>query len=390
MGPTSDSTFPIAQRYILYGAGYLFSQCSEQIVQMLGGPPAHVIDSGRSARGEALGDQACLDPRALFGLPRELPVVIGTRNHLEIASKLMALGFQNVYIVQYEPAAFRAEKIIPYRRLTLSDEVSLPALSLARRTALITGSTRGVGLEIAVALSGLGADIVMHGRSTVSVRDGLRKFAERTGKVCSGYAADFSLPHGAEQLESQLNQDNIQVDVLYNNAGISMETTGGHLATDLSSYDACMNVNFKSAVALTSRILPRMIVNRFGRIIFLTSSLRRRIERIAYVCSKSAVVSYAGEIANAVDGFDIRVSTLDPGWVSSDMGGPKAPAATSSVIPGALIGALDLPLRNNIWVTAQDYSGLSLSDALDKAFIDEFCKITSINRNGETYEKKNG
>jgi short-subunit dehydrogenase len=372
MGPKFNNRVPIAQPYVLYGAGSLFSQCSEQIVQMLGGPPAHVIDAGRAARGETVQAKVCQGPGALHGLPRELPVVIGTRNHLEIAGKLMAMGFQNLYMVQYEPAAVRAEKIIPYQRPTSTDAVTLESLSLAGRLALITGSTRGIGLEIAVALSGLGADIRLHGRTAESVQDGLRKFSERTGKSGKGYVADFSSLDGTDRLEAQLNQEGIPVDILYNNAGISMETTGGHLATEFSSYDDCLRVNFRSTVALTSRILPQMMANGFGRVVFLTSSLRHQADRIAYVCSKSAVVSYASEIASAIADSDIRISTVDPGWVSSDMGGPLAPAATSSVIPGALIGALPLPFRNNIWVTAQDYAGLSLSEAVDKACIDGF------------------
>ena len=133
-------------------------------------------------------------------------------------------------------------------------------------------------------------------------------------------------------------------------------------------------VNFTAVVGLTSLLMPKMLERNYGRIVFLTSMARRQPDQIAYICSKAAITCFASEIAHFSHDTGLRVSTLDPGWVRSDMGGESATRAVYSVIPGALIGALALPIENGIWVTAQDYAGLTDGQLMKKIYIDGYLK----------------
>jgi NAD(P)-dependent dehydrogenase (short-subunit alcohol dehydrogenase family) len=115
-----------------------------------------------------------------------------------------------------------------------------------------------------------------------------------------------------------------------------------------------------------------MLERGFGRIVFLTSMIRGEPDRIAYICSKAAAISYAYELAKQTQFTGVHVSLLDPGWVRSDMGGESATSELDSVIPGALVGALALPIQNGIWVSAQDYSELTDAKLVKKLIIDKF------------------
>jgi short-subunit dehydrogenase len=225
-----------------------------------------------------------------------------------------------------------------------------------------------------VALALRGVRVILHGRTGGSLKEGLGRFEERTSLKTDGVVADFIQHDAPEILCRHLLVKNIKVDVLYNNAGISPPTNYGAPDAHGNSFDDCMMVNFRAVVGLTSRLLPRMLESGYGRIVFITSMARGQPDRIAYICSKAALTSYAYELVDQMQSTTVRVSTLDPGWVRSDMGGEFAISDLDSVIPGALVGALSLPIQNGIWVSAQDYSDLSDDQLIKKTYIDGFLK----------------
>jgi 3-oxoacyl-[acyl-carrier protein] reductase len=358
---------------VFYGAGSLYHECAEQLHQLIGNLTALIVDQKFLDTNEvSINGIPCRGPEVLSGLSRSTLIVICTRNHLAIADDLGAKGFSNIKYAQFELSSVRVKRVLDYPKKVKALESH--AVAFSNRTALITGSTRGIGLEIAVALALRGVRVILHGRTEGSLKDGLRRFEERTSLKTDGVVADLSQHDGPEILCRHLLMKNIKVDILYNNAGISPPSTYGAVDAYEKSFDKCMMVNFRAVVVLTSRLLPRMLESGYGRIIFLTSMASGQPDRIAYICSKSALTSYASELAHLTDGTAVRVSTLDPGWVRSDMGGELATNDLGSVIPGALVGALSLPIENGIWVSAQDYSGLSDDQLIKKIYIDGFLK----------------
>jgi NAD(P)-dependent dehydrogenase (short-subunit alcohol dehydrogenase family) len=112
-----------------------------------------------------------------------------------------------------------------------------------------------------------------------------------------------------------------------------------------------------------------MIQRGFGRVIHLSSSIQHRPSEMAYACSKAALDKFVHDLAPTLSGTGVILSMLDPGWTSTDMGGPEAPHIPDSVLPGALLGAMMKGDFNSEWFHAQDYAGMSLESALGKASI---------------------
>jgi len=358
---------------VFYGAGSLYRECAEQLHQLIGNFTALIVDQKYlNTRDVFVNGIPCRGPEVLSDLSRSTLIVICTRNHLTIADELGAKGFFNIKYAQFELSSVRVKQVLDYPKTI--NAFGLHEVAFGETTALITGSTRGIGLEIAVALALRGVKVILHGRTEDSVKEGLRHFEERTSLKTDGVVADFSQIDAPEMICSYLLEKNLNIDILYNNAGISPPTNYGTPAPHWNSFDECMKVNFRAVVGLTSRLLPRMLESGYGRIVFLTSMARGQPDRIAYICSKAAVTSYANELADQMQSTTVRVSSLDPGWVRSDMGGEFAMSDLGSVIPGSLVGALSLTIQNGIWVSAQDYSGLRDDQLIKKLYIDGFLK----------------
>jgi short-subunit dehydrogenase len=358
---------------VFYGAGSLYRECAEQLHQLTGNLKALIVDKKfLNTNDVSINGIPCRGPEVLTGLSRSTLIVICTRNHLGIADDLGAKGFINIKYAQFELSSLRVKRVLDYPKNTSA--FGSHEVAFGDRTALITGSTRGIGLEIAVALALRGVRVILHGRTESSLKEGLRCFEERTSSKTDGVVADFNRHDAPEILYHYLLVKNISIDILYNNAGISPPTSYGAPGAHVNSFDECIMVNFRAVVGLTSRVLPKMLEGGYGRIVFLTTMAKMESGRIAYICSKAALASYAYELAHLTEGTAVRVSTLDPGWVRSTMGGEFATNHLGSVIPGALVGALSLPIENGIWVSAQDYSGLSDDQLIKKIYIDGFLK----------------
>jgi NAD(P)-dependent dehydrogenase (short-subunit alcohol dehydrogenase family) len=110
-----------------------------------------------------------------------------------------------------------------------------------------------------------------------------------------------------------------------------------------------------------------MLERGWGRIINLTSGIADQPEQTAYAVSKAAVDKFVRDFAPKLRGTGVQMNLLDPGWLRTDLGGPNAPGDPASVLPGALVPALLDNGESGRFFRAQDYAGLSLDVALQKA-----------------------
>ena len=122
-----------------------------------------------------------------------------------------------------------------------------------------------------------------------------------------------------------------------------------------------------SLARICHRLAPPMLARRWGRVVNLTSGIAEQPELSAYSISKAAVDKLVRDFVPRLAGSGVQMNLLDPGWLRTDLGGPKAPNDPSSVIPGALVPALLDDGESGRFFRAQDYAGLSLSQALEKA-----------------------
>ena len=183
---------------------------------------------------------------------------------------------------------------------------------LANKTALVTGSTSGIGLGIAKALARQGANIVLNGFGDV---EGPKAEIAALGVRVAYHGADMSKPEEIEAMMAFAAAEFGQVDILVNNAGIQ------HVARiedfPVARWDAIIAINLTSAFHATRLALPAMQAANWGRIINVASvhGLVGSAEKSAYVAAKHGVVGLTKVTAleNATTG--VTCNAICPGWV---------------------------------------------------------------------------
>ena len=183
---------------------------------------------------------------------------------------------------------------------------------LARKTALVTGSTSGIGLGIAKALARQGADIILNGFGDV---DGPKAELAALGVKVGYHGADMSKPADIEAMMAYAAAEFGQVDILVNNAGIQ------HVARienfPVERWDAVIAINLTSAFHTTRLALPAMREANWGRIINIASvhGLVASAEKSAYVAAKHGIVGLTKVTALETATTGVTCNAICPGWV---------------------------------------------------------------------------
>lgn len=183
---------------------------------------------------------------------------------------------------------------------------------LTGKTALVTGSTSGIGLGIAKALAAQGANIVLNGFGDV---DGAKAEVVALGVKVAYHGADMSKPDDIEAMMVFAAEHFGQVDILVNNAGIQHVARVENFPPE--RWDAIIAINMSSAFHATRLALPAMQAAGWGRIINVASvhGLVASAEKSAYVAAKHGVVGLTKVTAleNATTG--VTCNAICPGWV---------------------------------------------------------------------------
>ena len=183
---------------------------------------------------------------------------------------------------------------------------------LKNKTALVTGSTSGIGLGIAKALARQGANIMLNGFGDV---EGARAEVSALGVAVDYHGADMSKPAEIEDMMKAAAARFGQVDVLVNNAGIQ------HLSPvedfPVERWDAIIAINLSSAFHTTQLALPAMKAANWGRIINLASvhGLVASAQKSAYVAAKHGLVGLTKVTALETATTGVTCNAICPGWV---------------------------------------------------------------------------
>jgi gluconate 5-dehydrogenase len=214
---------------------------------------------------------------------------------------------------------------------------------LRGRVALVTGGSRGLGLQVAEALGEAGASVVLSARKQSELDAACAILAARgiAVRAISGDAAD---PTEIERICATVLAEHERVDILFNNAG----ATWGAPAEDhpLDAWDKVMNVNVR-AVFLFSQYIARhsMIPRRHGRIVMMASvtGFRGNLaghDTVAYNTSKAAVINMARALAGEWGEYGITVNALAPGWFPSRMTAATLAAKGEDMVTRVPLGRL--------------------------------------------------
>ena len=210
------------------------------------------------------------------------------------------------------------------------------------KTALITGSARGIGRAIAERLASEGARII--------ISDVLEDVAQNTVKEfkAKGYdavaiKADVSSLADASRLIDEAIKQYETLDIVVNNAGITRDTL--MLRMKEADWDAVLNVNLKGAFLVTQAASKVMIKQRSGRIVNISSVVGRmgNAGQTNYAASKAGLIGLTKAAAKELASRGITVNAIAPGFIKSEMTDKMPEAARERLSGGIPLGRLGLP-----------------------------------------------
>ena len=220
------------------------------------------------------------------------------------------------------------------------------------RVALVTGATRGIGLEVARGLLSAGLRVLVAGRDldtaaavTEELLEDLRADGSAGADASSWRARpvhlDVADPAGIDRLARDLAAEGTDVDVLVNNAGVCWSE--GPLAIAESAFAEQMATNAFGPWLLMRAFVPGMVARGHGRVVNVSSgsgSFGEGLDLGSYSVSKAVLNALTVTVAREVPpGVDVAVTAVCPGWVSTDMGGPDAPVPVAEAAAGVVRAA---------------------------------------------------
>jgi NAD(P)-dependent dehydrogenase (short-subunit alcohol dehydrogenase family) len=239
--------------------------------------------------------------------------------------------------------------------------------NLAGKTALVTGSGRGMGLAIALTLARRGANIVINDLSEDLVSAGMSEIEPLTSAI--GVAADVT---DLEQVNSMVGAATSRfggVDIAVNNAGILRPTP----FVDISEreWTAVMDVTVHGTFLVSQAVLRGMIDRKWGRIINISSTAGKSVSTIGgahYTTAKTAVLGLTRAVAKEVAADGVTVNAICPGLFDTDMTRTTIPADTAAAYAASFpIPRLGLPseVADLVAFLASDQAAYITGAALD-------------------------
>jgi len=188
-------------------------------------------------------------------------------------------------------------------------------IDLSGRVALVTGSTRGIGLEIARTLHSSGARVGIVGRDI----ERARAIAGEIGDGAIGFACDVSDPAQVGAMVADVEEAFGSLDILVNNAGLTRDNL--IMRMNPEDWDTVMNTNLKGAFLFTKGFARSFLKQRSGRMINVASivGLTGNAGQSNYAASKAALIGFTKSIARELAPRGITVNAIAPGFIETDM-----------------------------------------------------------------------
>ena len=187
--------------------------------------------------------------------------------------------------------------------------------SFKNKTVFLTGATGGIGKEIALKMSSLGARVIITGTNKEKLQDLSNQLPNENDYVVS----NLNNIKNIEDLSNQLIEKEFSIDILINNAGITKDNLFLRMKED--EWTSVLNINLHSTVLLTQKIIKGMIKRKFGRILFITSIIGHSGNpgQSNYSASKAGLTAFSKSIAAEVASRGITVNCIAPGFIKTPM-----------------------------------------------------------------------
>lgn len=192
---------------------------------------------------------------------------------------------------------------------------------LEGKTALITGAARGIGKGIAIEYAKAGANVAFTDLNIDENAEATVKELEAFGVKAKGYASDASKFEETQEVVDAIVKEFGKVDILINNAGITMDTLLMRMTEQ--QWDTVINVNLKSVFNFTKAIQRYMLKQRSGSIINMSSvvGVSGNAGQSNYSASKAGMIGFTKSIAKELGSRGIRCNAIAPGFIITEMTG---------------------------------------------------------------------
>ncbi len=208
-----------------------------------------------------------------------------------------------------------------------------------KKIAVVTGANRGMGKAASEKLVTLNYHVIMVGRHEKEINEAANSLS------AEAFVADVENEKDIEKLTNFISEKYNRLDVLINNAGIYMQEENLFSSKE-SDMKKTFEINTMGPYRLMKGLIPLMQKNGYGRVVNVSSGLGSfggfSLTCPAYSVSKAALNMLTKLFSSAVDGKQVKVNSICPGWVKTDMGGPNASRSIEEGISG-MIWAATLP-----------------------------------------------
>lgn len=190
---------------------------------------------------------------------------------------------------------------------------------LTGRTALVTGSTRGLGFSYARGLAEAGASVILNGTNAARLEEALGQLREAGHRAC-GYVFDVADEAAIEQVFAELDQRRVAVDIVVNNAGIQHRQP--LLEVSLADWQRVLDVNLTSAFLVGRTAARRMVARGAGGKIINIGSLTSEAARATvapYTAAKGGIKMLTKAMAAEWAAFNIQCNAIGPGYILTEM-----------------------------------------------------------------------
>jgi 3-oxoacyl-[acyl-carrier protein] reductase len=213
-------------------------------------------------------------------------------------------------------------------------------LALKDRITLVTGSSRGIGKAIALALAEAGADVAVNYHKQAIAAESVAAEIKKLGRRCITVQADVSESAQVDRLFTDVEKTLGSVDILVNNAGIATALSPSQVVE--ADWHETIRVNLTSVFLVTQRALPAMRAKRWGRIINLSSIAAQYGGMVGphYSASKAGILGLTRSYAYFLAKEGITVNAIAPALIETDMIA-SLPALTPDRLPVGSFGSVD-------------------------------------------------
>ena len=239
-------------------------------------------------------------------------------------------------------------------------------IDIQGKWALVTGASRGLGFLAAQALAQRGCNVILQSRSVEHLQKAAAAISA-FGVEVKCVSCELAEEKSVRDMLAEIDSFGVDVDIVLNNAGLQIAYRTDYYATPVSDYTVSFAVNTIAPAMICYHFLPKMVEKGFGRIVNTTSGIALEPEQAGYSASKAALDKITIDMGKNVNGTDVCINLVDPGWCRTDLGGPNAPNSPESAIPGVIVGAFIDDKKSGRIFSAQDFAGMTIEDAAAQA-----------------------